>query len=75
MCFQVATSEVVDMVGRFCLNLVDLNMSNCHILDTGSFKVLGRLQDLQHVNFYRTQIGQFELNTIIQANKVMRKKT
>ena len=57
-------------VARTCFFLVDLDLSNCHVLDTGTFGVLSMLNNLNHLNVYRTQIGNNELKLILASNKV-----
>lgn len=66
---HVATMDVIEIVGATCKNLVEIDLSNCHILDTGSFYDLRHLCNLKSLNLYRTQICRTELKAILMANK------
>ena len=68
--FYSATRDVMVAVARTCFHLVDLDLSNCHVLDTGNFGVLSMLNNIQMLNLYRTQIGNNELKLILSSNKV-----
>ena len=67
---HVADGSVLLAIARTCHFLVDLDLSGCHIIDTGSFGVLASLDGLQHLNLYRTQIGHNELKLILTSNAV-----
>ena len=64
-----ATTKIVLMsIGRTCQNLVDLDLSNLHFIETGNFEPLSLLTNLQQLNFYRTRIGTHELLHILSSN-------
>ena len=67
---HVATECVVRSIAETCFQLVDLDLSNCHITDTGSFCVLAQLKKLIALNLYRTNVTNPELKAIIASNQV-----
>ena len=58
----------IDLLGRTCKQLVDLDLSNLHYIETGSFGPIALLNNLQQLNLYRTRIGTRELSDIINSN-------
>ena len=64
---HAVTSMVLMAIGT-CKQLVDLDLSNLHFIETGNFAPITLLQHLQQLNLYRTRIGTPELSEIIKSN-------
>lgn len=59
---------VVQEISSTCSNLIELSLSNCHLLDSSHFDPLTQLHQLRHVNLYRTKIGHRQVTDIIRSN-------
>lgn len=63
---------VVKQIASTCTALMEINLSNCHLLESQEFEPLGwssGLNRLVCINFYRTQVGPRSLYAIIENNK------
>jgi len=65
---HAATKIVLVSIGATCKQLVDLDLSNLHYIETGNFGPIALLNNLQQLNLYRTRIGTRELSDIIKSN-------
>lgn len=65
---HAATKIVLVSIGATCKQLVDLDLSNLHYIETGNFGPIALLNSLQQLNLYRTRIGTRELSDIINSN-------
>ena len=55
--YSLVRCSQVSRLFRHYQYLVDLDLSNCHIINTGSFGIWSKLTTLQQLNLYQTQIG------------------
>lgn len=63
-----ANGQVLLEISLQCENLIELSLSNCHLLEARDFEPLAGLNNLRHLNLYRTKIHHRQLCDILRKN-------
>ena len=68
---HVSTPSVLQALCSTCKNLVDLDLSNNHILDSVAYGPMFQLEKLQQLNLYRTQVDTRSLSFFLSHAKAL----